>query len=286
MRKTRDMLRRSTFNNLRILPTKNTIITYMQSPETTRLLQRAFVITLAPFRLMEQDIIVDSSGFSPRFFESWLVVGFDESSRAGTRWFKVHVAKGRSSQAILAFIMTPCDGVTSADIVNLMPLVNAVIASGFDPRFVIADNIYLTKELIEAVAGVGARLVGPLKPRNIGRNGEGYESIRPIWDFSQAHPELYDELIRDRQPIEGVFSLMKREDGRVASIGTSEERQLEKDGDHDGLFVSTINEMWIRIILYNLRRINLQERLRNRRISFANGSVFSHVREIVDDEAA
>jgi hypothetical protein len=235
---------------------------------------------------MEQDIIIDSSGFSPRFFESWLVAKVDEIARSETRWFKVHVAKGRLSQIILAFSMTPCDGDSSADVVNLMPLVKAVISQGYDLRFVVADNIYLNSKLIQDVAIVGAMLIGLLKPRNLDRNGIAFASVRPIWEFPRANPELYDELTRARQPIEGLFSLLKREHGRVASIGTAEERRLEKAREHDGIFVSTINEMWVKIILRNLLRINLEERLRNRRISFAKGSVFSHVRETIDYEAA
>lgn len=193
---------------------------------------------------------------------------------------------GRLSQAILAFTTTPCDGEESADVANLMPLVKAVIGSGFDLRFVIADNVYINKKLVEGVAGVGARLVGPLKPRNYDSRSKVNSGVRPVWEFAIAEPELYDELVRARQPIEGLFSLMKRERGRIASIGTAEERALEKSAKHDGLFVSKMNEMWIKVVMRNLLRIVLEERLRDHRISFAKGSVFSRTRERVGEKAA
>lgn len=68
MRATRGFLKRSRLaQSLQIFPVKNTLINYMQSLDTARLLQRAFALTIAPFRLMDQDIIIDSTGFSPLF---------------------------------------------------------------------------------------------------------------------------------------------------------------------------------------------------------------------------
>jgi hypothetical protein len=44
--------------------------------------------------------------------------------------------------------------------------------------------------------------------------------------------------------------------------------------------------MWARMIRHNLLRIITEEHLRNRRISFARNSQFSHVRETIEAEDA
>ena len=136
---------------------------------------------------------------------------------------------------------------------------------------------------VKDVARRGALLIGPLKGRNRKRNGQVWEGLESIVAFSQINSELYDELQRARQPVEGFFSHEKRRDNRLASIGTFEERQAAKDGLHNGLFVSRVNEFFVRMIRYNLTRINMEEHLRTRRISFSSGSVFSHVRETIEE---
>jgi len=288
MRGTRALLtRRGLARNIRFLPCKNTLISYMASPKTTKILQKAFAITVRPFRLMEQDVVIDSSGFSPWFFECWRETDHNELSFAGTQWLKVHLAIGRLSKAILGFIMTPNEGKDTGDPTNLMPLLKRIRADDFDLRYVIVDNVYLDKERVNGVASLDAQLVAPIKKKNRDKHGNVHAGIRSVEAFARRNPELYDELLRARQPIEGIFSVEKRDENRIKAIGSALERGEAKAGRRDGLYTARLNEMWIRMIRRNLLQINIEEHLRNRRISFAKGSMFSHVREIIEtDEAA
>ena len=93
--------------------------------------------------------------------------------------------------------------------------------------------------------------------------------------FADRYPEVYDELKRARQAIEGIFSMEKRRSNRLASIGSKGERQRAMMGDGSALYHARVSEFFIRMIRFNLTRINMEEHLRNRTVRFSKGSVFS-----------
>jgi hypothetical protein len=267
-------------------PVKTSQVTYNCDSELTRYLATAFAVVASPYTLMEQDVVIDSSGFSTFFVSCWRDSDYGEDDiRPGTRWFKVHIAIGRVSKAILAVVVTEHIGPGTGDDANLRPLVADLVRRGFDLRYVIADNIYLTAENFAFVKDAGARLVGPLKKRNYAQ-GKPRPAVQELHAFKLAHAELYDELCRDRQPIEGVFSVEKRYDNRVAAIGSAEERKAAASGNGPTLFVSRQNEFWSRVIRHNVVRTVTEEHLRNRRIAYSKGSLFSHVRETVEIDGA
>jgi len=144
---------------------------------------------------------------------------------------------------------------------------------------------YLDAARLADVERRGARLVTPLKGKNHNRDGSVKDDVLPLARFAAQCPEIYDELLRARQAIEGVFSMEKRRSNRLASIGTEGEREARRGG-YAGLYRAQIAEFFIRMIRHNLTRINMEEHLRNRHTWFSKGSVFSHVREILDDDVA
>ncbi|HVA34543.1 MAG TPA: transposase [Candidatus Baltobacteraceae bacterium] len=265
-------------------PCRSTLISYMQELETLSYLYEAHLLTTAPFRLMEQDMIVDSTCMSPFYFESYRAIKYGGRNTSKTEWFRIHLMIGRISHVVLAFEVTPAIGTGTGDISHLSPLLNSVEEAGFDLRYVIADNGYLDGARIDDVARRGARLVTPLKGRNFTTQGQVKSELLPLKLFANQSPEIYDELTRVRQIIEGVFSTEKRRSNRLASIGTKEEREQALRGNHSGLYLARVNEFYIRMIRYNLTRINVEEHLRNRYIRFSKGSLFSHVRETVEDD--
>lgn len=283
MRGCQEILKRlRTEGNIAFAPCKNTLVKYNTDPESTKKLQAAFAYTVSPYSVMERDVIIDSSGWSPFFVSCWSLSEYGQNNiKIGTKWFKVHLVIGRISKAILGFVMTQNDGDGSADGTNLAPLVTEIKARGFDLRFVIADNLYLTEDNIKFCGELGATLVGPLKPKNYDKKGHPRPTIAPIHAFKVKNPELYDELCRARQPIEGVFSTEKRRDNHIAAIGTEEEREAFADGNGSSLYVSRQNEMWTRILRYNLNVTVTQQELYNRIVRYSEGTVFSHVREVV-----
>jgi hypothetical protein len=207
------------------VPSKSTLIKYMQAEETLSYLRDAYLLTTAPFTLMEQDVIVDASGISPFYFESYRAVKYGGHVSPETKWFRMHIAIGRISHAVLGFSLTPSDGGGTGDITHLPGILDSVQAAGFELRYVIADNGYLDRERIDDVDRRGARLICPLKGRNHKSDGSAKDDLLPLSMFASRYPEIYDELTRARQAIEGIFSTEKRHSNRLVSIGTKDERE-------------------------------------------------------------
>jgi hypothetical protein len=250
---------------------------YYSQEATLEKLREGFILTAAPYIRKEKYIIIDSSGVSPFYVSCWLASEYGTKNiRAGTKWFKVHIAIGFKSKAILGFIVTPHSGSETSDVVNFKPLVDGLFAHGFRPAFVIADNAYLTAENIAAAQAIGATLVGPLKPRNFHRDKRPSEKIIPIIRSREADPELHDYLLRARSVVEGVFSVEVRWYRNISSIGTKDEREAARLGE-DILFVSRKCEFWARAIRYNLSTTVHREHRWNQRIWYSRGSVFSYL---------
>jgi hypothetical protein len=163
----------------------------------------------------------------------------------------------------------------------------------------IADNTYLTAANLSIARALDVRLVGPLKPRNYGKDGLPSAAIEAIAEFRRSDPRAYDEHTRARQAIEGVFWTQKRPSGHLASIGSQQERDayavllqrastaltnderkaVYSDAMYASLFRSRFNECVARVIVQVLKRTVAMEHLYNRRISYAVGSKFSKYRE-------
>ena len=205
---------------LRSVPSKSSRSAWNTEEKTTEQLEATFVLAVRAFRLMEEEVIIDSSGFSPFFVANWRDSNYGENNfRPGTMWFKIHVIVGRRSGAILGFAVTPYRGAGVTDDANLLPLIEDLQARGFElVHTVIADNIYLTDANIKGCEALGIRLVGPLKPRNYDKKtGLPRKAIKVIDQFAKQNPELSDELNRVRSKIEGVFSNLKHFHSKVAS---------------------------------------------------------------------
>ena len=69
----------------------------------------------------------------------------------------------------------------------------------------------MAAESYQAALEEGVQLVGPLRPKNFDRQGLPRGVAKRMHAFASQSPELYDELTRARQAIEGIFSTEKKE---------------------------------------------------------------------------
>lgn len=256
---------------LEFSPCRNSTSKYAADEQMIPVRRSAFWMTIYPFLHLEEDVIIDSTGFSSFQVSCWLDsdYGVGPAQRSGTKWFKMHIAIGRISKAILGFAITENTGSESSDTVQFEPLLRGLKEAGFKMRYVVADNIYLTEEAIATTKRYGAELLGPLKPRNYNKKGIVNPGVAPIWQFKKNHPELYDALCKARQPIEAVFSVMKRRANRTNNIGTAVERQALREGTGGMVFHSRQSEFMTRIIRYNLSVINRHEHLRDQEMTLS-----------------
>lgn len=302
MRRYRPTLRRLAADGIiGAAPCKSSQSAWSTDEATTEKLEATFAMAARVYRLMEEEVIIDSSGFSPFFVANWRDSNYGEKNfRSRTMWFKLHVIVGRRSGAILGFAVTPYRGAGVTDEANLLPLIQDLKNRDFGlVHTVIADNIYLTDTNIKGCKALGIRLVGPLKGRNYDKKtGLPREAVRVIDQFAKQNPRLSDELNRVRSMIEGVFSRLKHFHTKVASIGTQAERDeidrlIEEASradsstlaDHQAriakasLFTSRQNEFITWMIVQVLMRTVSCEHEYRRTISYAMDSAFSWVRE-------
>jgi len=327
LRRFRPILKRlKAEGKIRFAPSRGTVVKYNRSARTRDYLWESFAGVTDPFRIIDQDVIVDTTGFSPFYISNWRDRRASENAgrppsdyRERTEWFRVHAIIGRTSKAILAWAMTPNRGAGVGDSSLLGALLSDLKARGFEPRYVIGDNAYVTPETVAAARACGAQLVCPLKGRNFDRAGVPRGAAAEIEAFARRNPVLYDELVRARQAIEGIFSVEKRRDNHVASVGSKTERaahaallreaaeiseqatRARRDGRDDvaelledqlealkdeaaasSLYVSRQNEMLTRAIRQVLNQTVQIELRWNRRIAYTKGSVFGPVRETVE----
>jgi hypothetical protein len=299
-------------------PCKTTIIGYNKRHDLSELLREAFDIVTRPFSILDQQVIIDSTGFSPFYVSNWRDRRDDENAgrppidyRAKTEWFKVHIIIGRFSKAILGWAMTPYRGEGVGDPSLLEPLLLQLKARDHSPSYLIGDNAYITTETYAEALALGVQLVGPFRPRNFGPDGLPRGIAKRIHAFASLNPGLYADMTAARQAVEGTFSTEKKEDNHVAAIGSKIERDahsdilaqaalasaddtlaetdreamvkaLEDEAAAAAVFVARTNEMLARAIRQVLRRTVDLEETYNRRISYTKGSVFGPVRETVE----
>ena len=305
-------------------PVKTSMIKYLKSGDTTGLLAEAHQNVISPLNVMERDFIIDATGFSPQHVSNWCdhqkavreqgrtgrQVRLDY--RKGTEWYKLHTVIGRNSHAIVAFVLTPDHGEQASDVALYPQLLEALLAAGFHPRYIIGGNAYLSREnwdLTQRLTDGQAQLHTPLRNRNFDPRTRLPRGVAKLVEqFNRDNPELADELERKRSVIEGMFTTEKGHggDNRMYAAGSKTERQQRKEIKHhlatdaeaaadadmrwlearSGMYTSRVNEMYIRIIRQVLRRTVALEMLYNRRISYRGGSVFGPVREIVPEDVA
>ncbi len=210
--------------------------------------------------------------------------------------------------------MTPNRGEGVGDASLLGALLSDLKARGFEPRYVIGDNGYITPETVAAARACGVQLVCPLKAAT---------STKPAYRAAQRR-RATRSLAGPRRRVgpclagEGIFSVEKRRDNHVASVGSKTERaahaallrraaeisehaaRARRDGDDaaelledqvealkdeaaaSSLYVWRQNEMLTRAIRQVLNQTVQIELRWNRRIACTKGSVFGQVRETVE----
>jgi len=305
-------------------PVKTSMVKYLALTETSDLLDEAHLEVVAPYTLMERDFIIGATGFSPQAVSNWCdrqkALRMQARTgrptrldyRKGTEWYKIHAVIGRESHAIVAFMLTPDHGEQTADVALYPQLLELLLAAGFDPRYIIADNAYLSRENWNETARLTegrARLHTPLRGRNLDPRTHLPRGVaRLVKEFSDANPQLADEIERARNIIEGMFSTEKGHgsENRFYAAGSKAERENRRALKHRlatdaeaaadenlrfleaqaGLYISRENEMRIRVLRQVLRRTVAMEMLYNRRISYRRGSRFGPVREIVPEDVA
>ena len=219
---------------LEAAPSFNSILRYLKKPELTPLLEELIVKSALPLKAVEQDIAVDSSGFSTSVYDRW----FDHKwgkERAEAQWVKAHIACGVRTNIITA--VKVAEGHAN-DTRYFLPLLDATSAN-FDVREVSGDKAYLSKRNLAAVAALGAQAYIPFKVNSTAEHG--HHKRDPLWEkayhYYHLHREQFLAHYHKRSNVETAFHMIKAKFGAAVRAKT---------------FTAQVNEVLVKILCHNI----------------------------------
>jgi transposase len=180
----------------------STIARCLEDPATTPILHSLIEASSLPFRAIEIEFAVDSSGFSACKFDRW----YDEKwgrQCSEHSWVKVHAIVGTTTHVVASVII---DGKDSPDAPQFPPLVKAA-AKNFTVNQVSGDKAYASLENFQAVADCGGTGYLAFKSNATGGIGGVYERMYHLFCLNK---DEYLAHYHRRSNIESLFSAVKR----------------------------------------------------------------------------
>ncbi len=180
----------------------STIARCLESEETTPVLTGLIEASALPFKAIETEFAVDSSGFSACKYDRWYEAKYGRM-HAEHSWVKAHVMTGTTTQAITSVIVMDKN---SNDTPQFPPLVKAT-ARGFTIRQVSGDKAYATVNNFQAVEDAGGTGYLAFKVNTTGEAGGVYERMYHLFCLNR---DEYLAYYHRRSNVESVFSAVKR----------------------------------------------------------------------------
>ena len=185
-------------------------------------------------------VAIDSSGFCTTVRGIYCTQTHNPTRKQ--RFAKAHLAVGTKTHVILNVKVTEEIG---ADTTQFGPLLRGVKEAGFDPRVVVADRAYPSRQNYATAAELGMEAYLPFRSNATGAKMKGHtkegqlgtEIYRKMLHMFQLHREEFDQPYHARSNVEAVFSAIKRKLG---------EGLLSKNGQ------ARFNELLAKLLAYNL----------------------------------
>lgn len=185
----------------------NTVFKYFQNPNITQILLNLIQITSLPFKSIETDFAIDSSGFSTAMFSRWVNSRLGQSKEKRD-WLKAHIMVGVNTNVITSVKIT--DGSVS-DSPQFTELVKYT-AQNFQVKEVSADKGYSSRENIKAVEDVGGQAFIMFR-KNANPRRMGSALWKKMFYYFQLNQEEFMEHYHKRSNVESTFSMIKRKFG-------------------------------------------------------------------------
>ena len=131
-------------------PQYSSVARYLEDPAMTPILRSLIAESARPLRSIEQDFIIDSSGFATSRFVRWFDHKYGVTKKAYD-WVKISVCTGRTTNVVTA---VEIDERYAGDCPKFAPLLDAT-AKTFTIREVSADAAYLSYDNVELVVSHG-----------------------------------------------------------------------------------------------------------------------------------
>lgn len=214
--------------------TFNTLLRNIAQPHIAEVLKELIRISSLPFKDIEQDFAIDSTGFGTHRYVTY----FDVKHRKKARWKayrKCHAVCGVKTNIITSVEVT--DGYVP-DSKHFEQLSNRT-SREFKIRNFLADKGYLSKQAYTKIENMGGTAYIPFKNNSSFRaaqNGQSNAWKKMFMEFENNTEEFYKKYNK-RSNIESCFSMIKRKFGTNVSCKTPTAQD---------------NEIYARILTHNI----------------------------------
>jgi len=209
----------------------NSILNMFKDSSLTKTLLNLVEISALPLRQFEESASVDSTGFSINNFTRWFDIRTQDDNKKKD-WLKLNIISGNRTNIVISLIVT--EG-TAGDSPALIPLVESA-GRNFQLKDVCADKAYLSRNNLNAIAGIGAVGFIPFKI-NSKENSRGCRLWKTMYQFFHDNKEEFDKHYHQRSKVESTFWMIKK--NYRNSIRTKN-------------FTSQLNELLVKCLCHNL----------------------------------
>lgn len=224
-------------------PDWSSVCHVIERADLTPLFSKLVEESAMPLVGIERTFAIDSTGFGVKAYERWFDAKYPRDKKEAERvmarrkckhYVKAHAMIGCLSNVITSMRVTGERGRGAGDSPNLLPLVNATAANGFELGDVTADAAYLGHKNIAGIERAGGTPIIDWKENSRDGGSRGWERMRLLWKLNR---EEYQRRYGPRSNVEATFSSLKRKFG-----GFVRSKKLE----------AQINEVLLKALVFNL----------------------------------
>jgi transposase len=180
--------------------TFNTISSFLEKDEATKILLDLLVRSSLPAAPFERVFAADSTGFAGNKFVKWQDIKY--RGRHEHIWAKMHAMVGISTHVLTAVLIKERD---TADLGQLPELLR-ITGQNFIIEEVLCDKVYNTFHNQKEIAEIGARAFIPPKSTFTGRAGGAFKASFIDWNENREESLAH---YGQRAQVETAFSSMK-----------------------------------------------------------------------------
>jgi transposase len=215
----------------------NSVLNVFDREDATPILQALITKSASPFRGVDTEWAVDSTGFSARLApkSEWFNEKYGRVER-DTHWVKAHACCSTTSLVVVSAVVLEKH---SADTIQFPGLIETAKAAGFRLEQITADKAYCGTPNLNAAEKVGGTLYSPFRSNITGAVGGIFEEA---FHYFCLHRSEFLETYHRRSLIETAFSVIKRVFGETVRAKTE---------------TAIRNEVAAKIIALNIRQVIL-----------------------------
>jgi Transposase len=184
------------------VPCYSSIGHFMQREDITPILEELVKITSLPFKSIETDFAIDSTGFGTNEFQRWFSFKYGKEIKS-KRWVKCHIMTGVKTNIITSVKIT-------SEVENDSPqLENLVTDTSYNFKIseVSADKAYLSRNNLEIIEKCGAVPFIPFKS-NSKASGKG-DLWYKMYHYFMFNNEIFSKHYHKRSNVETTFHMIK-----------------------------------------------------------------------------